>query len=703
MQARTKAMQRWVRLSEAAGDENPAPDQDASNFHIPLVQWQKSNKMAKELGALFGEEAEVIATPVGKEDVKNKDKVKRWMTYRLRTLGLYKKYYDYLDLKNDFGTTIAHIPYKTKKRLVKKAIRNESENFQAGPEVNGLATQIPVPQTEVTFEDQEIIEFEGLDFIPENIEDWAVPKGTPDLKELDHFTRRLRLSVDEILDLMDEGKIDSQILTEKVEEKLRKLAEEGSIDSGPGPDPGKRVREEKKAQAGQKGDTAGDGKLTVLNWFGKFRTGRDGDKKREQHFLVAFFQQDLHLILGAARLVDIFPDGRLPFLKSDGIRRSKSFWGIGLAELLESISNEMDMWHNIVTDAGLMAVAPPIGYKPSSGWNPQTTTYGPRTAYPLNDPKNDMARFPIGEVNLQPYVVLMPQMLAMAERLTGLTEGELGRQFSGPNAPRTAAQQFLLAGNSGQRLGLDLNLERETFKELLQRIWDADKRFLPKPIFFRVTEEDAGSVMDVQDFDGDFDFDLGPPTSISNRSQRMQELLQAYALTLQNPIAQQNPALLAAFLKKVLEKFNLADVAKMIPDLSDLTPPQSAEEENARMLQGEDVDPHPQDNHQRHIAKHTELKIRIGEDLQRIPGYARLLPPNFIGLVDSHIAEHQQAMKTSGASLNTQGLATQGQGGGGAASPQVSDISGSQQFNPGGNEVQANLASLLNQGGTNLG
>jgi hypothetical protein len=409
-------------------------------------------------------------------------------------------------------------------------------------------------------------------------------------------------------------------------------------------------------------------------------------------------------------LVDIFPDGRLPFIKSDLIRDPNRFWGIGLPELLEDINREMDALHNITTDGGMMSVGPMGGYKPMSGFTAEKFKYEPFMMLPLNDPKNDLSFFN-ASFNPGGYVALMPQLLAMAERVTGLTETQLGRQFSGPNAPRTLGQQQLLQAESNQRLFLDLMLERESFRELMARIWEADKRWLEKPIFFRVTEEDPGDVLTDEDMQGDYDFDITPPTAIANRGQMLQDTIQAYSLLVSNPIALQNPALIAESLKKVLKRLGQAELVAFVPDTSKLRPPMSAEDENVLILQGQDVDPHPADNHIRHIEIHKRL-IAFGEQAQQAaPG---LLPhigqSDLIERVNSHIAEHQQAMKTQGGSINMMGRGAPTGGGQvfGGASPQFGQGAGpgngqqpSGQSNPAANPAAANLASILNSRGAN--
>ena len=255
----------------------------------------------------------------------------------------------------------------------------------------------------------------------------------------------------------------------------------------------------------------------------------------------------------------------------------------------------------------------------------------------------------------------MPALLQMAENLIGLTQPEIGRQFTGPNAPRTLGQQVLLQQGSTQRLFLDLQLEREAFKELLQRIWEADKRWLPKPIMFRVTEVDDEESMSIDDFEGNFDFEIGTPTSNANRSTMLNELINFYQLAMSNPLVLQNPAIIVALLRKIAEKLHQHDIAVLLPDMKDLKPPASAEEENVLMMQGQDVDPHPADNHMKHRTVHNSLADRLEAMEKSTPGFLAAsgmaeVPARLRG----HVAEHDAAEKSKGGSLNVGNL-TQGQ------------------------------------------
>src|SRR5207344_3387523 len=62
----------------------PAPgDEGKPNHVVPLIQWQTFNKMARDLQAVIGEEAEITAHATGPSDRGQVEKIGRWMTSRL--------------------------------------------------------------------------------------------------------------------------------------------------------------------------------------------------------------------------------------------------------------------------------------------------------------------------------------------------------------------------------------------------------------------------------------------------------------------------------------------------------------------------------------------------------------------------------------------------------------------------------------------
>jgi hypothetical protein len=687
-------MKRYSRLARAASDVHGIPQEERSNFSIPLILWQLLAKLAKELDVLLGEESEISVTPIGESDVKRAKKVKKWMNWRIKvSLKLFKKLYPYLLQKSIMGTSIGFVPWVTRKRQVKKFVPEEVPGFEEQI-VDGLPAQVPFTRTEVQEVIEEVIDYDGPDLVVEDLEDWVVPATAKDIDNADHFIRIVRLDIDEILDMSDSGKLDDKLIKDNID-NLRRISEHTFQATELNSD----VFQEKKEQQGVPEVPQGrETRVTFYNWFGKFRIDEKGtnDLERSQD-VVAFYQPELKKVLGVSLLVESFPDGRRPFIKSDAIMNVNQFWGSGLCELLEPISTEMDALHTLAVSAAEGAVGTVIFASPSAGINWDKIKIEPNTVIFTPNPQ-DIKVVPLGQINMGPYITLMQELTSFAERLTALNDPQLGRQLSQPNAPRTLGQQQLLQAESNVRLLLDIRLERENLRELLKRIWELDKRFLEKPVFFRVTEEDPGDTMTEEDMQGSYDFDIGPLTALSNRQQKTRELMQGLALSGQVGIQQVTMALF----KRFLEKIGFPDVAALIPDASEMKQSEDPAKENIRLLQGEDVDPNPQDNHSRHIAVHQDLMDRLQSDeaqalLRQNPGV--------LGRIAGHIDEHKQVVKRGG--LGAGGLTPQTQ-----QQPQQAQLGQGQQLGgaleqqPGQQspvDPASQLSSILNTGGANLG
>ena len=704
---RNKALRRWYRLWRNAMDTNGFPNQESSNFSIPLCLWIIKAILAKELDALLGEESEIVVTPIGKSDSTRQEKVKKWLNWRIKnSLKLYTPFYDYLLQKRIFGTTLGYLRWETKTRMVKKMVAEPQPDLPV-EDVDPM-TQLPmvrmVPQEPIMApKEVEVIDYDGPELTVENLEDWIFPANAKNL-ECDHFIRILKMTTDEMLDWAEAGKLDKKVLeNEEIWKKLRHLAETGHPDQNiTGTE--REITEEKKAQEGLPSVPTGrEEEILVHNWVGKFRlgvkdNGTGGDKRTTE--IVVFWQPDLHEILGACRLIDIFPDGRRPFIISQATRDVNKIWGIGDCEMLEPINNEMDALHQLAMDAGAGSIGPVVFYNPASGYNPQSHKIEPWTAIPSTDP-NGIKVVNLGQIQLGPYVLLMNQLMSFAERLSAITDPQLGRQSSQPNAPRTLGQQQILQGESNTLLLLGIRLERESMRELLQRIWDMDKRWLPKPYFFRVTEEDPGDVLTEEDMMGEYDFDIGPVTMVSNRAQRMQETMQLLTVLLQSNV----PPAVMALVKKIAVKLGHPDVAKLLPDMDAMKPPEKPEEENTRLIQGETVPVHPMDNHPEHIAKHEDLAARIEASVIALPNGTQIeaesLNPGVVGRIRAHVAQHQQAMKQGvTAGMNTM---TPRNGSGTQLTPNVQPAQKQNQNMGAPPDLLANLrnqlGAMMNQGG----
>ena len=691
LKPRMAAMSRWYKLWRNGMDMNGFPEEERSNFSIPLIPWTIKAKVAKELDVLLGEESEIVVNPVGQSDVARADKVQKWLNWRVKTsLKLFKKLYVHLLQKYIFGVSIAFVPWVTRTRTVKRP--QVQLQMQEMTDSSGLSMMVPVPA--MVMVDEEVVDFDGPEVIIENLEDWFFDVTTSDILSGD-FCRRLWITIDDLLDLRDEGKLDAAYVAEKLED-LRRLAE--SSTSTPIDD----VTDEKATQSGTPAQpTTPTGKFILQNWFVKFRLntledGSGGDERATP--LVAFYQPERKCLLGVCRLVDIFPDGRSHFIVSQATLDVNSPYPIGQAELLEPISQEMDAFHRLAVSAAEGSIGPVVFYNPSSGFDPEKFKLEPMSAYACADP-NGIKVVNLGQIQLAPYITLMQEMQAFAEKLTSLTDAQLGRTSEAPNAPRTFGQQQLLQAESNVNLLLDVRVEREALRELLNLIWEMDKRFLPKPYFFRVTESDPGDVMTDEDMMGNYDFDIGPVTAISNRAQKTQELMQAFALVQPLMI----PQLTIGLAKKVLKRLGQDDVAAMLPDLAKLLPPLPPDQENVRMIQGESLDPNPLDNPMEHIPVHSAALQQLQQEVA--PGISLAASnPGAGQRIQLHIEKHLQLAQQQAMMMQmVQGQqAAQQPSKPGAKDGKAQQVNGQARQSAPNEMSQNGTSSLMNSGNMNL-
>ena len=76
-QGQRAELRRWraAVVVPAQGEET------ASNLPVPAIRWNLFTKWAKEMDALFGDDAEIVAVPVGPSDYRKDKKISRVVYY----------------------------------------------------------------------------------------------------------------------------------------------------------------------------------------------------------------------------------------------------------------------------------------------------------------------------------------------------------------------------------------------------------------------------------------------------------------------------------------------------------------------------------------------------------------------------------------------------------------------------------------------
>lgn len=622
-QIRMRRFMRYYMLWRNRVEIPAVGEEQLSNFRVPILQWQVFSKWAKEHASLFGEDAEVVAQPVGPDDQRRVRKIGRFMTWRLfdsMRIQVPAAIFDFRKIL--FGRAHAYAPWC-------------HDTFE-------------VPMKDGSW--KECIAYDGPGFEPLWPDDIVVPaEDVRSIHEFSYVIRRIRRTPDQLLRGEDEGRY--QGITENFDSILSFANDRRRRDSYTEP-----VKIEKDLAEGvvYEGSLSAANAIEIWEWYGKWRplkgkkdAREDNLKGRERYEadFVVKYARDLNLVIGLQDLADMYPykKNRRPFVEG-ALVEDGSYWSPGFGELLEMAEQELSVNHNLMTEGGQLAVGPVIFYRPASGFNPDTFEYKPGTCVAVEDPSGvKPVEF---KADLQPCVLKEQSVIGYTERVTGLTDQNMGRTQDRPNAPRTARQTLALLEEGDVRASLDMSILREHWGEILTHFWELERMYGSPRTFFRVTDDDAGGLFDVvqggafleeQDMSGNYDFHLMFATTVWSREANKQNQLALYQIDLQNPLVVNNPKALWATLDRIHKAFNDDRFSDIVPAPPDLGEPVDPKEEWARALEHEEIHVNPLDNDQQHIARHNKDLALAATDPQRDPQAYKQM--------EFHVLEHLEQMQ----------------------------------------------------------
>lgn len=597
---RMRRFQRYYQMWRARSDMPPIAEQADSNFRVPILQWQTYSKWSKEMSQLLGEDAEIVAKPIGPSDQKKVRKIGRYMTWLVfDSMRLPNKIATFIFRRIVFGRSFAYCPW-------------ERRTFY-------------VPLKDGTRVEQ--VSYEGPGFQPEWPDDILVPaEDVENVQQFSFVIRKYRATPDDLLEGEMQGKYqgiqqDFQTFVDFASHKQQRDFES------------ENVKREKDYAEGvtYEGSLSGGNTLQIHEWYGRWRMlkgkqdGRENNIDRRESFesdLVVRYVPEMHRVIGVQDLMQMYPRSpdRRPIVESCLVNEG-SYWGPSFGELLESIEMELSSNHNLMTEAGGYSVGPVIFYKPGAGFDPKTFEYAPGQAIPTDDPNS--VKTVTFTSDLKYPITKEQTMISYAERVTGITDANIGRTQDTPNAPRTARQTLALLSEGDTRAELETNALREDWALILSRFWELTTMFAPENQFFRVTEEAADGLFDVKDGGawmtseerGDrYDFDIKFATSALSKESNRQDKLALYQLDLANPLVATNPRALWAVLDGVHRAFGDDNFCDVVPQPPDPGLPVDPTTENAEIQEGQEVHPHPQDNDQLHITVHTLAQDQMVAD-----------------------------------------------------------------------------------------
>ena len=434
--------------------------------------------------------------------------------------------------------------------------------------------------------------FEGpvIEFVPQ--EDIAIIGGS-DIQTCDMVIQRSYMTADQLQ-----------------HEALRKVFDQEMVDQmilgGPHSEsgkPGQNIKQDREVHSGiQTLDVSEDlDRYEVLEAYLEVDINNDGLNES----IIVWVDNQSGKILRATYTNRVLRGGKRPFANIEFIPREGHGYAMGLLELINPISVELDMIHNIKVDIGIMA-AQPIGfYRAATGLDPIKLRIKPGDLIPVDDPSSHVFFPNLGQRDgffKDEEAILMQHI----ERLTAINDintATLGRQ----GAARTATGVSQLVAENSANLDIFIKRMQRGWRQMLRSLWQMLQQRLPDGTEFRVTGQDGKDYfkrVNKMMIQQRMDFYLESASANSNimiqREQSMQVLAQCM-----NPLFIQmgiiDPAGIYEALKDYFQTLGRKDYARFIKKPEGVVRQLTAEEELARLLHGKKVPITPDMDHETFI------------------------------------------------------------------------------------------------------
>jgi hypothetical protein len=593
-QARIAKFRRYIRAYRNADRHvTDASKANHPNYRVPVIQATLRQALAAEMQSLFGTGFKITAEPTEVNDIKSAAKVGAYMQYRVIS---YMKIYAALcafDLRRLlFGRSIAYRPW------VYKEFECYDRRKQAWVKK---------------------VCYDGPGFFPLLPDDVILPAEEGSIQDVSFVVRKFRVTPQQLLEDEEKGHL---VNIKSNWDKIMGYAKTRRTRSVIGDNDDLKQEQDDAEGVEYDGSNIGSSETMVAyEWYGRWRLKRRGDpaadniadRELAQTDLVVTILPDINgLLIGCQRLRDRYPTmkDKRPFYDSTLLKDGSS-WPMGLGEMLEKIEDALSNNRNLAIRAQQFSVGPVIFYTSGSGFNPDGFTYEPFSTYEIQD-ADGIREFKMN-ADLNSSVMMEQAYQADAEKASGRTDYQAGRDIDRPTAPRTATGLLTLVQEGRVQAQLDMLSFEADNQRLLDELWQLEQCFGDEQTAFRVTGEDMSAYFDTkgglaqfssEDRDGHYDFKLTFAESEWTRKAKMDRLFQLYQIASQDPMFAQNPHLKATMFRQLCDDMGFPEFGKLVPVPPQLSLPRTPSQEWTLMQQGEDVEPHEMDDDHDHIKRH---------------------------------------------------------------------------------------------------
>jgi hypothetical protein len=567
---------RWYELWACVREKKTDPWEGASNVCVPMMATACNQFHARAYQSIFAPPGMVKCVPIGEHDfnrAKNVEKYLNWQTL-----------YEMEEYEEVFDKTLQRLP------------------------ING--TEFKKIQYSKTLDRPVSDDIRALDFV--------LPYRTKTLATARRKTHRIWLHYDELQDRDEEGLyIDF--------EKVNKVP-------GDHPDSESGLQDASDAATGESSDKPEEKPHLILETHKKYDLG-DGRVPYvftvdvDSETLLRCTKTRIENGTGIIKDLEYFTDYHF-------IPNPEGFYSFGFGHFLEPLNEMANTAFNQIFDSGRLTNQPFGFYGRRAGFKKRKIKLKPGSMYEVEDAKQ--VYFPSMQRVDQVLFMVLGLIQQYTEQFTSTSDYLMGRESKGTKTPTAHGTLAIIE----QGLVTFAVMTKRIFRSLkgeLRLLLSLNQLFAPEQKQYRVMEDLKNipfPIVKRADFDAIYDvIPMGDPSYASKESRR-REAVEAYQIGMQNPLIVGNPKTgeganmkaIYELTKGVFDTYDTVNTNKILPDLPE--EPLPPESENAMMMQGDTVEPNPQENVKEHLEAHTRFK--------KSPWYAEM-PDDYKVLVDGHI------------------------------------------------------------------
>lgn len=180
--------------------------------------------------------------------------------------------------------------------------------------------------------------------------------------------------------------------------------------------------------------------------------------------------------------------GFRPFLKGTFIEREGRSEGLGIAQMLSQLQDEMSTIHCQQVDNATLANT--RFFLGKRGAIRPNTRIWPGRVLTVGDPNNDLKAFQLGDT-YSSMRALEVSVMSFAERRSGVSDPQLGRESSVLGSRATATGTLALIQEGNRRFDLNVRDMRNALSECGKTVLQLNQQFRPKGIAYFVQGEDG--------------------------------------------------------------------------------------------------------------------------------------------------------------------------------------------------------------------